>query len=100
MSMLIALLRFCVSIITFMPQIRVKDAAAYLAVSDDTIRRWIDGDILPSQKDTSGRTTVDGLALAQLAKKNAVLPEDPSGIARSARNRFVGLVTAITMDTV
>ena len=29
-----------------------------------------------------------------------MLPDDPSGIGRSARNRFVGLVTGITMDTV
>jgi len=29
-----------------------------------------------------------------------VLPVDPSEIGRSARNRFVGLVTEITMDKV
>jgi molybdopterin-binding protein len=28
------------------------------------------------------------------------MPDDPSGIGRSARNRFVGLVTDIVMDTV
>jgi len=83
-----------------MPQIRIKDAAAFLGVSDDTVRRWIDNGTLPSSKDESSRTVVDGLALANLARKNAVLPEDPSEIARSARNRFVGLVTNITMDTV
>lgn len=83
-----------------MPQIRIRDAAAYLGVSDDTVRRWIDNGTLPSSKDRSGLTVVDGLALAQLARKNAVLPDDPSDMGRSARNRFVGLVTAITMDTV
>ena len=83
-----------------MPQIRIKDAAAFLGVSDDTVRRWIDNGTLPSSKDESSRTVVDGLALAHLARKNAVLPDDPSEIARSARNRFVGLVTNITMDTV
>ncbi|POH63792.1 MULTISPECIES: TOBE domain-containing protein [Cryobacterium] len=83
-----------------MPQIRIKDAAAFLSVSDDTVRRWIDNGVLPSARDASSRTVVDGLALAQLARKNAVLPEDPSGIGRSARNRFVGLVTDIVMDTV
>ena len=84
----------------FMPQIRIRDAAAYLGVSDDTVRRWIDNGTLDSSKDKSGLTVVDGLALAQLARKNAVLPDDPSDMGRSARNRFVGLVTAITMDTV
>lgn len=83
-----------------MPQIRIRDAAAYLGVSDDTVRRWIDNGTLGSSKDKSGLTVVDGLALAQLARRNAVLPDDPSHMGRSARNRFVGLVTAITMDAV
>lgn len=84
----------------FVPQIRIKDAALYLGVSDDTVRRWIDAGTLGSATDSAGRTVVDGLELAQLAKQNAVLPADPSGVARSARNRFVGLVTGIVMDTV
>ena len=83
-----------------MSQIRVKDAAVYLGVSDDTLRRWIDNDVLSSTRDGSGRTVVDGLELAQLARRNAVLPADPSEIGRSARNRFVGLVTEIISDTV
>jgi len=83
-----------------MSQIRIKDAASYLGVSDDTVRRWIDQGVLESGKDDSGRAVVDGLALAALAKEHAVLPDDPSGIGRSARNRFVGLVTDIVMDTV
>ncbi|SDZ57243.1 TOBE domain-containing protein [Herbiconiux ginsengi] len=83
-----------------MSQIRIKDAAAFLGVSDDTVRRWIDSGLLENSKDASGRTAVDGLSLARLARKNAVLPADPSEIGRSARNRFVGLVTGITLDTV
>ena len=83
-----------------MTQIRIKDAALYLGVSDDTVRRWIDNGMLAAQKDDSGRTVVDGLTLAELARSNAILPGDPSGIRRSARNRFVGLVTNIIMDTV
>ncbi|MBK4346357.1 TOBE domain-containing protein [Lacisediminihabitans changchengi] len=83
-----------------MSQIRIKDAALYLGVSDDTVRRWIDQGVLTSTKDDSGRAVVDGLALATLAREHAVLPGDPSGIGSSARNRFVGLVTNIVMDTV
>lgn len=83
-----------------MPQIRVKDASLYLGVSDDTVRRWIDAGLLGSAKDDAGRTVVDGYELAQLARQNAVLPTDPSAVARSARNRFVGLVTSIVVDTV
>lgn len=83
-----------------MSQIRIKDAAYFLGVSDDTVRRWIDLDLLASERDSSGVAVVDGLALAHLARKNAVLPADPSEIGRSARNRFVGVVTEIIMDRV
>ncbi|MHA7284912.1 TOBE domain-containing protein [Arthrobacter sp. MDT3-44] len=83
-----------------MTQIRVGDAARFLGVSDDTVRRWIDGGILGSTKDSSGRVVVDALELARLARRNAVLPGDPSDIGRSARNRFVGIVTDIITDTV
>ncbi len=83
-----------------MPQIRIKDAALYLGVSDDTVRRWVDNGTLIAEKDESGRAVVDGLALATLARDHAVLPDDPSGVSRSARNSFVGLVTNIVMDTV
>ncbi|WP_196821864.1 TOBE domain-containing protein [Arthrobacter sp. CAN_A6] len=83
-----------------MTQIRIRDAAQYLSVSDDTVRRWIDNGVLPSEKDSSGRTVVDGLELAHLARDNAIVPEDPSGIGRSARNRFVGIVTGVILDKV
>jgi molybdopterin-binding protein len=83
-----------------MPQIRIKDAALYMGVSDDTVRRWVDNGTLLAEKDEAGRAVVDGLALATLARDHAVLPDDPSGVSRSARNSFVGLVTNIVMDTV
>ena len=83
-----------------MTQIRIRDAAAFLGVSDDTVRRWIDGGLLARDKDEAGRSVVDGLALAELARRNAVLPADPSEIGRSARNRLVGVVTEVVADTV
>ncbi|MBT8160839.1 MULTISPECIES: molybdopterin-binding protein [Arthrobacter] len=83
-----------------MPHIRVSEAARFLGVSDDTVRRWIDHGSLTGTKDESGRLVVDGLQLAHLAREQAALPEDPSKVGRSARNRFVGLVTGITVDTV
>ena len=83
-----------------MSHIRIKDAALYMGVSDDTVRRWVDNGTLVAEKDESGRAVVDGLALAMLARDNAVLPDDPSGVSRSARNSFVGLVTNIVLDTV
>jgi molybdopterin-binding protein len=83
-----------------MSQIRVSDAARFLAVSDDTVRRWLQDGTLHGAKDGSGRTVVEGQELAALARDRAVVPSDPSDVGRSARNRFVGLVTAIEMDKV
>ena len=92
--------RACGDKLPCMSQIRIKDAAAFLGVSDDTVRRWVDLGLLTSEKDSAGRGVVDGLSLARLARENAVLPADPSEIGRSARNRLVGVVTEITADRV
>jgi molybdopterin-binding protein len=43
---------------------------------------------------------IDGVALAEFARENAHRTPDPSGVRRSARNRMVGLVTAVTSDAV
>ncbi|GLK17254.1 TOBE domain-containing protein [Herbiconiux flava] len=83
-----------------MTQIRIRDAASFLGVSDDTVRRWIETGLLASEKDEAGRGVVDALAVAELARRNAVLPADPSEIGRSARNRLVGVVTEVVSDTV
>jgi len=83
-----------------MVQYRLSEAAALLGVSDDTVRRWVAAGALASARDAAGRQVVDGRELAGHAQAIAVTPEDPSGIARSARNRFVGLVTSILQDTV
>ena len=83
-----------------MPKIRIRDAAQFLSVSDDTVRRWIDAGVLPVETDASHRKVVDGRALALFAREHAAPVTDPSRVERSARNRFVGLVTEITRDTV
>ncbi|WP_104137646.1 molybdopterin-binding protein [Arthrobacter sp. ZGTC131] len=83
-----------------MTMIRVAEAARFLGVSDDTVRRWTESGSLTPLRDPAGRLAVDGLELARLAKKQASLPEDPARSGSSARNRFVGLVTGITADKV
>jgi molybdopterin-binding protein len=82
------------------PKIRIKDAAAFLNVSDDTVRRWVETGTLPAETDESNRKVIDGHALALFARDHARPVTDPSRIGRSARNRFVGLVTNILTDTV
>lgn len=69
-------------------------------VSDDTARRWVDGEQLPTRRDRSGRLVVDGAALAEFARVQGEATPDPSGIASSARNRMVGLVTEVVSDRV
>ena len=83
-----------------MTQLRIRDAASLLGVSDDTVRRWVDSGALPNQTDEHNRMVIDGRALAEFAKAQATPPPDPSAVGRSARNRFVGLVTEVISDTV
>ncbi|GAB7071212.1 TOBE domain-containing protein [Mycobacterium hodleri] len=83
-----------------MPAIRIRDAAVLLGVSDDTVRRWIDGGSLTAYKDDAGRMVIAGDVLADFARDHATPPPDPLGVSSSARNRFVGLVTKVTVDHV
>ncbi|WP_295836694.1 TOBE domain-containing protein [uncultured Microbacterium sp.] len=77
---------------------RIAQAARLLGVSDDTVRRWIDQGLLP----TTGTSPAEipGAALAERAVALAEEPADPTGIASSARNRFVGIVTRVRIDGV
>jgi molybdopterin-binding protein len=79
---------------------RVREAAVYLGVSDDTVRRWIDRGLLQATTDDAGRKVVDGYEVAMVAREHAVPPGLPAGLRSSARNRFVGLVTDIQVDKV
>ncbi len=84
-----------------MPQMRIRDAAVFLGVSDDTVRRWIDsGSLTAAGTDDAGRKVIDGYELAQFARSQATTTPNPLGVASSARNRFVGLVTDIKLDQV
>lgn len=83
-----------------MPHMRVRDAAAYLGVSDDTVRRWVDRGLLTASTDEASRMVVDGYEVAMVARSHAAPPGPPDGVVSSARNRFVGLVTHIEVDAV
>lgn len=83
-----------------MTPIRIRDAAALLGVSDDTVRRWTDTGALVAEKDESGRKVIAGEVLAEFARTHATPPPNPLGNSSSARNRFVGLVTQVKADGV
>ncbi len=83
---------------------RLAEAAEILAVSDDTIRRWVDTGRIPSQR-TGGRATVSGTDLAefaeQLVESGEVAERDRTHASTvSARNRMSGIVTRVKRDHV
>lgn len=79
---------------------RIGEAAALLGISTDTLRRWADAGRLELVTLPSGRHGVEGTALAALAQQGADVG-DPGPVGKqSARNRFRGIVTRVTRDTV
>ncbi|WP_139416563.1 TOBE domain-containing protein [Agromyces laixinhei] len=83
-----------------MTQYRISEAASLVGVSDDTVRRWVHEGLLRAEKDAAGRQVVAGDELAARATEIAAntAPTDRSSVRRSARNRFVGLVTRVEID--
>lgn len=82
------------------PHYRISQVAELLGVSDDTARRWAGSGRLATARDESGRTVVDGEALARFAQDIAQHPDPQAVVAQSARNHFRGLVTRVVKDTV
>jgi molybdopterin-binding protein len=86
-----------------MPEYLIKEAASLLGVSADTLRRWAEAGRIEMTAGTSGWLTVDGVALAKLARELAEAADhgkDRMVVAHSARNRFTGLVSRVVRDTV
>jgi molybdopterin-binding protein len=82
---------------------KISEAAALLGVSSDTLRRWADAGRVPTIQDDSGRQAIVGTELARLAEEMAAAADRPVPrpvVSESARNRFLGLVTKVTRDTV
>ena len=92
--------RICGSTLVLVTWIRIGEAAGFLGVSDDTVRRWLDSGALTHERDASNRKVIDGRVLAAFAQSQASPVPDRSAVGRSARNRFVGLVTRVVSDTV
>lgn len=83
-----------------MTQLRVSEVATLLGVSDDTVRRWIDSGRLATSTAGTGPVRVLGADVAALAEEIAKAPPPGTPVGVSARNRFRGVVTRITSDTV
>lgn len=84
-----------------MAHLRISEAAGYLGVSDDSVRRWISSGKLHATRDTVGRQIVAGTEVAALARAAAEgRPDVPGELASSARNKLTGLVTKIDSDRI
>ncbi|UUE20994.1 TOBE domain-containing protein [Microbacterium sp. J1-1] len=75
---------------------RIARAAQLLGVSDDTVRRWIDQELLPVTDATPAE--IPGDALAARAVELAEEARNAGDVLSSARNRFVGIVTRVQVE--
>jgi molybdopterin-binding protein len=78
---------------------RIGEVAAMLGVSPDTARRLADTGRLRTRRQAAQRV-VDGAELARYLAAAAVRPAPDQAVARSARNRFPGIVTRVVKDGV
>jgi molybdopterin-binding protein len=83
-----------------MSEYRLGQAAELLGVSPDTVRRWCDRGRLPTHRSEGGQRLIDGADLAGFATELAETPGPELIAARSARNRFTGIVTRVQKDGV
>jgi molybdopterin-binding protein len=79
---------------------RSGQVAELLGVSDDTVRRLGDSGRLPFQTLPNGQRVVEGVDLARFLEEQARHPEPDVIVARSARNRFTGIVLRVLKDKV
>jgi len=81
-----------------MTALRMGQAAELLGVSVDTVRRLVDRGEVAGGRSEAGSRYVDGADLARYLVAHADAPDPPPGAARSARNRFTGLVTRVAVE--
>jgi molybdopterin-binding protein len=81
-----------------MALLRIGQAAELLGVSPDTVRRLIDRGEVEGERSEGGQRFVDGVDLARHLTEHADAPLAGGPATRSARNRFTGLVTRVTVD--
>ena len=81
-----------------MALLRIGQAAELLGVSVDTVRRLIDRGEVNGERSEAGQRMVDGVDLARYLTDHSDAPLGGSSATRSARNRFTGLVTRVTVD--
>lgn len=81
-------------------RVRVGQAAEMLGVSVDTIRRWDAEGRIRMERSDGGQRLVDLSEVSRLMRERRKAIADRPVVARSARNRFPGIVTRIERDAV
>src|SRR6478609_11614372 len=81
-------------------RLRVGQAAEMLGVSVETLRRWEAEGRLTMTRSDGGQRQVEMEAVARLMDERRKSAIDRPIVARSARNRFPGIVTRIEKDRV
>ena len=79
---------------------RMGEVATILGTSPDTVRRLADARKLATKRTPAGHRVVDGAELARFLIANLASPDEDVVVARSARNRFPGVVTRVVKDKV
>lgn len=79
---------------------RIGEVAALLGASADTVRRLADSGRIRTRRTDAGHRVVEGAELARFLIANLESPEADVVVARSARNRFPGIVTRVIKDKV
>lgn len=80
--------------------LRMGQAAEMLQVSVDTLRRWEADGRLRVERSPGGQRIVPFDEAARLLAERRSAATEPATIARSARNRFSGIVTRVERDRV
>lgn len=80
--------------------LRIGEAAEILGVSVDTVRRWAAAGRLAADRSAGGQRRVAAADVARLAAERRRTSSEPPIVARSARNRFHGVVTRVERDRV
>ncbi len=80
--------------------LRMGQAAEMLGVTVETVRRWEGDGRLTTVRSTGGQRLVPITEVTRLLAERRRTTADRPTVARSARNRFEGIVTRVEIDRV